>query len=328
MLWRLTTPVLRSRHMSTVSNGPRADSKSGAARGPAVKFNQTKRGSNMLAALALMAVPFAVYAAFMLYPLIRVFQLSLYKWDGLGYSTFVGFSNYIETFSNPRLLAAFSHALILIIFYAVIPLCVGLVLASLLTRSQIRGLGFFRTVVFLPQVIAMVVLAIAWRGIYAPDGPINGFLRAIGLGSLTRAWLGDFTFALPAVGLIGSWVSLGLVTVLLMSGMAAIPRDLYEAAMLDGAGRVRQFFAITVPSIRAEIIVSLTLTIVAALKTFDLVYVTTSGGPGSATTVPSYEVYYQAFRIGEVGTASSLAVVLTLVIFLINLALNLVGERE
>ncbi|KGF01790.1 sugar ABC transporter permease [Actinomyces sp. S4-C9] len=281
-----------------------------------------------MAALALMAVPFAVYAAFMLYPLIRVFQLSLYKWDGLGYSTFVGFSNYIETFSNPRLLAAFSHALILIIFYAVIPLCVGLVLASLLTRSQIRGLGFFRTVVFLPQVIAMVVLAIAWRGIYAPDGPINGFLRAIGLGSLTRAWLGDFTFALPAVGLIGSWVSLGLVTVLLMSGMAAIPRDLYEAAMLDGAGRVRQFFAITVPSVRAEIIVSLTLTIVAALKTFDLVYVTTSGGPGSATTVPSYEVYYQAFRIGEVGTASSLAVVLTLVIFLINLALNLVGERE
>ena len=293
-----------------------------------MKFSQTKRGSNTLAALALMAVPFAVYAAFMLYPLIRVFQLSLYKWDGLGYSTFVGFSNYIETFSNPRLLAAFSHALILIIFYAVIPLCVGLVLASLLTRSKIRGLGFFRTVVFLPQVIAMVVLAIAWRGIYAPDGPINGFLRAIGLGSLTRAWLGDFTFALPAVGLIGSWVSLGLVTVLLMSGMAAIPRDLYEAAMLDGAGRVRQFFAITVPSVRAEIIVSLTLTIVAALKTFDLVYVTTSGGPGSATTVPSYEVYYQAFRIGEVGTASSLAVVLTLVIFLINLALNLVGERE
>ena len=153
-------------------------------------------------------------------------------------------------------------------------------------------------------------------------------MRAIGLGSWARAWLGDFTFALPAVGLIGSWVSLGLVTVLLMSGMATIPRDLYEAAMLDGAGRVRQFFAITVPSVRAEIIVSLTLTIVAALKTFDLVYVTTSGGPGSATTVPSYEVYYQAFRIGEVGTASSLAVVLTLVIFLINLALNLVGERE
>lgn len=275
-----------------------------------------------------MAVPFTVYALFMLYPLIRVFVLSLYEWDGLSYSTFVGFQNYVTTFTDPTLLAAFWHALILIIFYAVIPLAVGLVLASLLTRAKVRGLGFFRTVVFLPQVIAMVVLAVAWRGIYAPDGLVNKVLRFFGLGSLARAWLGDFDFALPAVGLIGTWVSLGLVTVLLMSGMARIPGELYEAAMLDGAGRIRQFFSITVPSVRAEIVVSLTLTIIAALKTFDLVYVTTSGGPGKATTVPSYEVYNQAFRIGQVGTASSLAVVLTAVIFLINLAVNLIGERE
>ncbi len=290
--------------------------------------SSTTQGSRILASIALMAVPFAVYAAFMLYPLARVFMLSLYEWDGLGYSTFVGLENYATTFTDPILRSAFLHALVLIVFYAVIPLGIGLVLASLLTRSRIRGLGFFRTVVFLPQVIAMVVLAIAWRGIYAPNGPINQFLRLVGLDSLTRSWLGDFTFALPAVGFVGTWVSLGLVTVLLMSGMARIPEDLYEAAMLDGAGRIRQFFAITVPAVRAEIVVSLTLTIIAALKTFDLVYMTTSGGPGSSTTVPSYEVYNQAFRIGQVGTASSLAVVLTLVIFAINLVVNLVGERE
>ncbi|MDO5033785.1 MAG: sugar ABC transporter permease [Actinomycetaceae bacterium] len=300
----------------------------GPARSRAQRYRESTRGSRVIQSVALLAVPLAVYAAFMLYPLVRVFQLSLYEWDGLGYSTFVGFANYVETFTNPRLLSAFWHALILIFFYAVIPLCVGSVLASLLVRSKVKGLGFFRTVVFVPQVIAMVVLAIAWRGIYAPDGPINSFLRAIGLESWARAWLGDFTFALPAVGLIGSWVSLGLVTVLLMSGMSSIPKDLYEAAMLDGAGRVRQFFSITIPSVRAEIVVSLTLTIIAALKTFDLVYVTTSGGPGSSTTVPSYEVYYQAFRIGEVGTASSLAVVLTAAIFVINLVVNLVGERD
>lgn len=275
-----------------------------------------------------MAVPFTVYALFMLYPLVRVFILSLYEWDGLSYSTFVGFQNYVTTFTDPTLLAAFWHALVLIVFNAVIPLAIGLVLASLLTRSKVRGLGFFRTVVFLPQVIAMVVLAVAWRSIYAPDGLINRVLRFFGLDSLTRAWLGDFDFALPAVGLIGTWVSLGLVTVLLMSGMARIPGELYEAAMLDGAGRVRQFFSITIPSVRAEIVVALTLTIIAALKTFDLVYVTTSGGPGNSTTVPSYEVYNQAFRIGQVGTASSLAVVLTAVIFVINLAVNLIGERD
>ena len=136
-----------------------------------------------------------------------------------------------------------------------------------------------------------MVLAVAWRRIYAPDGLLNSVLRAVGLDGLTRAWLGDFSTALPAVGLIGTWVSTGLVTVLLMSGIAAIPKDYYEAAILDGAGWWQRFWHITIPGVRAEILVCLTLTIIAALKTFDLVYVTTSGGPGSTTTVPNYEVH-------------------------------------
>ena len=288
----------------------------------------TKKRGRILASIGLMALPLTVYALFMLYPLARVVMLSFYQWDGLGVGMWVGLDNYVKTFSDPRLVSAFSHALVLIVFYAVFPLIIGLVLASLLTRSKVPGLGFFRTVVFLPQVIAMVVLAIAWRQIYAPKGLLNTVLRAVGLGSWTRAWLGDFNTALIAVGFIGTWVSTGLVTVLLMSGISGIPKDYYEAATLDGAGWFRQFWYITVPGVRAEILVSLTLTIIAALKTFDLVYMTTAGGPGSATTVPSYEVYNQAFRLGQVGTASSLAVVLTLVIFAINLAINVLGERQ
>lgn len=281
-----------------------------------------------MASVGLMALPLLVYGLFMLYPLGRVVVLSLYKWDGLGVGQWVGLANYRVTFSDPRLVGAFVHALVLIIFYALIPLAIGLVLASLLARSQVRGIGFFRTVVFLPQVIAMVVLAIAWRQIYAPSGLLNSVLRAVGLGSLTRAWLGDFSTALIAVGLIGTWVSTGLVTVLLMSGIAGISKDYYEAAKLDGAGWFRQFWYVTIPGVRAEILVSLTLTVISALKTFDLIYMTTSGGPGTSTTVPSYEVYNQAFRLGSVGTASSLAVVLTAVIFVINLVINLVGEKD
>lgn len=288
----------------------------------------TKQGSRRALIIGLLALPLLVYGLFMLYPLGRVIMLSFYQWDGLGTGTWVGLSNYVTTFTDGRLVGAFVHALILIVFYAVIPLAIGLVLATLLTRSEVRGMGFFRTVVFLPQVIAMVVLAIAWRRIYAPDGLLNHALSAIGLSSVTRAWLGDFSTALPAVGLIGTWVSTGLVTVLLMSGIAGIPKDLYEAATLDGAGWWRRFRHITIPGVRAEILVCLTLTVINALKTFDLVYVTTSGGPGTATTVPSYEVYNQAFRLGSVGTASSLAVVLTLVIFVINLTINLVGEKD
>ncbi|MCZ0858502.1 sugar ABC transporter permease [Actinomyces israelii] len=294
---------------------------------PHLPAKPSRRSGRRLAALGLMAPPLALYGAFMLYPLARVLLLSLYRWDGLGTGTWAGADNYVQTLSDDRLLGAFGHALVLIVFYALIPLAIGLVLADLLTRARLKGLGFFRTVVFLPQVVAMVVLAVAWRRIYAPDGLLNSALRALGLDALTRAWLGDFSTALIAVGLIGTWVSTGLVTVLLMSGIAAIPRDYYEAATLDGAGWWRRLWYVTLPGVRAEVLVSLTLTIIAALKTFDLVYVTTSGGPGASTTVPSYEVYNQAFRLGRVGTASSLAVILTAVIFVINLTINLFGER-
>ena len=183
-----------------------------------------------------MALPLLVYGLFMLYPIGRAIVLSFYEWDGLGTGTWAGLDNYRATFSDPRLVGAFGHALVLIIFYAVIPLAIGLVLASLLARSKVRGIGFFRTVVFMPQVIAMVVLAITWRQIYRPIGLLNSFLSLFVPGDVNTAWLGNYSTALVAVGLIGTWVSTGLVTVLLMSGIAGIPRDQYEAAMLDGAG--------------------------------------------------------------------------------------------
>ena len=270
---------------------------------------------------------FLVYAAFALYPLLKAVYLSLFDWDGLTVGTWAGLSNYQEVLTDERLRGAFTHALVLMVFFAVVPLVVGLVLASILHRASVRGLGFFRTVVFLPQVVAMVVIAVAWRRIYAPDGTINSVLSAVGLESWTRGWLGEYAFALPAVGLIGTWFESGLVTVLLLAGMSRIPRDLFEAARLDGAGAVREFFAVTLPSVRGEIAVALTLTVIAALKTFDLIYMTTSGGPGYTTTVPSYEVYRQAFELGQVGLACTIGVCLTVVIFAISFVITRVGDR-
>ncbi|NYF14345.1 MULTISPECIES: carbohydrate ABC transporter permease [unclassified Pseudoclavibacter] len=285
------------------------------------------RGTPAWVPFAYLAPAFLLYGTFLLFPLGRAVQFSFFEWDGLGASTFVGFDNYVQIVQDERLREAFGHAFVLIFFYAVLPLAVGLMLAAILTRARVRGLGFFRTLIFLPQVIAMVVVAVTWRQIYAPDGPLNGLLRLVGLESWTRAWLGDYTFTLPAVGLIGSWVSLGLVTVLLMAGMSRVPKELYEAARLDGAGPVREFFSITLPSVRGEITVALTLTIVAALKTFDLIYVTTSGGPGTSTTVPSFEVYRRAFELGEVGAATAVGAVLTLIVFAINFVVNRIGDR-
>jgi len=277
--------------------------------------------------LAYIAPAFVAYAAFLLYPLGRAVHLSLFEWDGLTLATFVGLHNYAEVVTDERLRAAFGHALVLVVFFALLPTAIGLAIAAVLNRAKVRGLPFFRMVVFLPQVVAMVVVGVAWRHIYAPDGPFNDVLAALGLGGLARAWLGDPVFALPAVGIVGTWVQTGLVTVLLLAGMSRVPRELYEAARLDGAGAVREFFAITLPAVRAELAVALTLTVIAALKTFDLIYITTGGGPGNRTSVPSFEVYNRAFRLGEVGSAAAVGVTLTAIIFVINLGVARIGER-
>lgn len=267
----------------------------------------------------------AIYGTFLLYPLFRTGQFSLYEWRGFGPSTFVGFDNYLSLAGDARFLAAIGHALHLILFYALLPLAVGLVLGAILRRGRVRGMGLFRALIFLPQVIALVVVAVAWRQIYAPRGTLNQMLGWIGV-DVEIGWLGDASLALTAIGFIGFWLSTGLVMLLLLAGMQRIPEDLYEAARLDGAGPVREFFAITLPAVRAEIATALVLTIIAALKTFDLVYMTTSGGPGTATTVPSYEVYHRAFQLKQVGSASAVAVVLTVLVFAINVVVSRIGE--
>ncbi|MBT2224980.1 sugar ABC transporter permease [Nonomuraea sp. NEAU-A123] len=270
---------------------------------------------------------FVIYAAFLLYPIGRAVQLSLYDWDGLSVGRWAGLSNYAAIVADEGLRDAFVHALVLVGFYAVAPLAIGLMLAAILNHAKVRGLGFFRTVVFLPQVVAMVVVAVAWRRVYAPDGTLNGLLDALGLDSLTRGWLGDYTFALPAVGVVGTWFETGLVTVLLLAGMSRIPPELYEAARLDGAGAVKEFFAVTLPSVRGEIAVALTLTVIAALRTFDLVYITTRGGPGNSTSVPSYEVYHRAFGLSQIGSAAAIGVTLTVIIFAISFVINRFADR-
>jgi raffinose/stachyose/melibiose transport system permease protein len=270
---------------------------------------------------------YVVFALFLLIPLGRAVVLSLYDWNGLSVAEWVGLDNYRQVVADEGLRAAFGHAAVLILFYAVLPVVVALALVATMTRARLRGLGFYRTVLFVPQVIAMVVVAVAWRQIYAPDGPLNQVLRAIGLDGLARAWLGDFTFALPAVGFIGSWVQMGLCIVLFLAGVSKIPRELYEAARLDGAGPVREFFAVVLPALRNEMSVALTLTVIAALRNFDLVYVTTAGGPGTSTTVPSYEVYRRAFEIGQVGSAAAVAITLTVMIFVLTFGITRIAER-
>ena len=264
-----------------------------------------------------------MYGFFVLQPLALTVQYSLYRWDGVGPATWVGLSNYATVLSEPRLLETLFNAFRLVLFFSVIPVALGLVTASIIQRVARGRLGTIsRTVLFLPQVIPLVAAGIIWGRLLSLPGLVNQTLSAIGLGDITRAWLGDFDTALPAVGIIGIWVLLGFCTVLLLTGMTKIDAALYESARLDGAGWFAEFKAITVPSLRNEIGVCLTVTVIAALAAFDIVYVSTGGGPGGATAVPGIQIYILAFLERQVGLASALAVVLVVLVLLVILPIQ------
>ncbi len=272
---------------------------------------------------------FVLFAVFLGVPAVQTAQYSLFKWNGIGPSTWVGLQNYAELFTDSVLRSSFLHAGVLIFFYAVIPLVLALFLTAIISRgANLRGMSVFRTLLFLPQVVASVVVATTWVAIYSPDGLSNQLLRLVGLGSLTRAWLGDFDTALPAVGIVGSWLGIGLCLVLFLSGVANIQPELFEAARIDGAGPVGEFFSITLPALRGQIAVALTLTVVAALKTFDLVYITTRGGPGTSTTLPAFEAYNRAFNTGKVGSAAAVAILLTAIILIVTVVIQKIQPDE
>jgi raffinose/stachyose/melibiose transport system permease protein len=194
----------------------------------------------------------------------------------------------------------------------------GLVVASVIHRIASGRLGeLARTILFLPQIIPLVAAGIIWGWLLALPGLINQSLRSVGLDSVSRAWLGDFDWALPAVGLIGVWVLLGFCTVLLWTGMTKLDPSLYESARIDGASWFTEFIRITVPLIRQEIGVCLTVTVIAALAAFDIVYVTTAGGPGNSTAVPGVQIFILAFTQQRIGLASALAVMLMALVLVV-----------
>jgi raffinose/stachyose/melibiose transport system permease protein len=272
----------------------------------------------------LFALPALVmYGLFVLQPLALTVQYSLYRWDGVGPATWVGLANYAAVLSEPKLLETLFNAFRLVVFFGLIPVSLGLVTASVIHRVATGRFGTLsRTVLFLPQVIPLVAAGIIWGRLLSLQGLVNQVLTAIGLGDSTRAWLGDFDTALTAVGLIGIWVLLGFCSVLLLTGMTKIDVALYESARLDGAGWYREFRAITLPSLRYEIGVCLTVTIIAALAAFDIVYVATGGGPGNATAVPGIQIYILAFLERQVGLASALAVVLVVLVLIVILPIQ------
>jgi raffinose/stachyose/melibiose transport system permease protein len=271
--------------------------------------------------------PFALYVLVIVAPVAYGIWISLFDWNGVSAGRWVGLHNYAQAFQDPTVRQALIHSVVLVFFYSLVPIAIGLVLTGIIARHPLRGVGIWRTILFLPQVLSVVVVGVSWRWILSQDGPFNQLLRAVGLGRWTRVWLGDFTWALPTEGAVGTWMLSGLCMVLFLAGAQSIDTELYDAANVDGAGVIREFFTVTVPGLRNVIVVALTLTFAVSLNNFSLIWVTTQGGPGDETQVASTLIYSRAFIVNAVGDASALAILLGVLMMAVAYGFTRLSDR-
>lgn len=264
-----------------------------------------------------------VYFALVLGPIIAAIGISFTEWNGIGSPNWIGFGNYAKLLSDETFYVALKNNALFMVFYCVIPIVVGLLLAALVWSLRQREQFALRTLLFLPYIMPTAVLGIIWHWLYNPAfGPINQALKLVGLGSIALPWLGDFTFVLPAVGIVASWYFFGFCMVLFLSGIQRIDPSLFEAARVDGASGSRIFFFITLPLLLPEIRIALLLTIIASIKSFDLIFTMTRGGPANATLVPNIYMYELGFQLNRYGYASAVAIIGAILVFTINYAVH------
>src|SRR6476646_1390511 len=246
------------------------------ARSPAALM---RRGSAVLYVIPALAVLTLV----LLVPLGMTAGLSLTSWDGIGPIKLIGLSNYTALVSDSIVVTAMGNAVVMTVFTLAIPIVVGMATAIVLSRIGRRLRTLWRTLLFLPAVIAPVVVAVGWRLIYEPTtGLLNATLNALGLPGLAHPWLGDFSLALPATGLVATWMEYGLVMVLFLAGIQRISPELFDAAKVDGAGIVAEVRHVTIPGLRYEILVAVVVTLIDSFRNFALIFNLTKGGPGNA----------------------------------------------
>lgn len=261
-----------------------------------------------------------LYGTFFCYPLFRLVQYSFTKWDGIDKGQNIGLGNYRELVHDPLFWQAFRHNLLWMIAAITIPTLIGLGLAVVLARTPLFGRTLFRAIFFLPQVLSSIVVAVIWQWLYSPSfGAINTALGKAGLSSLQQGWLGDSTYALPAVFLAWAWTAYGFSMVILIAAIQGIDEEYFDAAKIDGANRLRQLTGVLVPFIRRPLSVVMLMNAIAALQVFDLVFVMTNGGPANATIVLAFYVYENAFISLRVGYGAAIAVTLGIVIVLSSL---------
>jgi raffinose/stachyose/melibiose transport system permease protein len=272
--------------------------------------------------VAWMAIPaLAMFVVFGVVPLFGVLALSFAQWDGLGAIHTAGFSNWRSVLTDPQLPHSIWVTFEIMILSWVVQTPMSLLLGTFLAGRQ-RYRGLLAVLYFVPLLLSSAAIAITFKALLDPNFGLGPGLK---IGFLTQDWLGKSNLALAVVIFVVSWQFIPFHSLIYQGGVRQIPTTMYEAASIDGAGRVRQFFSITVPQLKYTIITSSTLIIVGSLTFFDLIFVLTAGGPGDATRVLALDMYKRGFMSNLMGPASVIAVLLVLIGLALALLLRKIG---
>jgi len=256
-------------------------------------------------------VPAAVEIGMVFWPALNSFYLSLTKWNGLGAAQPVGLANYRELLSDDIFTGALRNTVIWAVGFGGLSVLGGLALAVALNRPR-RGVGLYRSAIYLPMVFSLAVTGLFWRVQYQPDGTINTLLGAVGLESLERQWLADPDTALYAVLVAAVWRQVGYVMVLYLAGLKGADPTLDDASAVDGAGPWQRFRYVVWPQLRGVNTVVFAVTVIDSLRTFDIVWSMTQGGPYHSSELLSTYMFQQGFTFLNLGYASAIAVVIFL----------------
>ena len=263
----------------------------------------------------------AIFGVFAILPLLGVFILSFVSWDGLGDMTMAGLSNWTSTLSNPVTHNALRLTAIVTVVTWLIQTPLALLLGVFMAGKQ-KYRALLSVLYFLPLLFSAAAVAVAFQALLNPH---FGMGSALGLDFLSQDWLGRPDLALFVVLFVIAWIFVPFHSLLYQAGVRQIPQSMYEAATLDGAGRVRQFFSITLPQLKYTIITSSTLMIVGSLTYFDLIFVLTGGGPAGATRILPLDMYLTGFRAHDMGGAAVSGVILVTIGLTVAVVLNRVS---
>jgi multiple sugar transport system permease protein len=288
------------------------------------KFLKSRLRENVTAWLFISPM-FLGFLIFMLGPLFYAFYMSFLDWPLLGEATFIGMENYRKLLDDAEFHTVFKNTFIFAAGLVPLNLLLALGLALLL-KEKMPGIGFFRTAIFVPVVTTLVVWAIVWKYILAPEsGLINQFLAMFGIEGPN--WLLNRSLAMPTVIVVSVLKNVGLNMILFLTALQQVPVALYEAAELDGARRWKKFIHITFPMITPMVFMAMIITTIGAMKIFAQIYVMTRGGPGNSTKVLVYYIWEKAFRHYEMGYAAALAFVLFFLLLIFTLILWQLRKR-